>query len=57
MLEIPKIKHKTIAARSFKYAAPMTWNSLPDQIRTCTNLANFKSLLKTHMYRTGFQNK
>ena len=55
MLEIPKIKHKTFAARSFKYAAPMTWNSLPDQIRTCNNLANFKSLLKTHLYRQAFK--
>ena len=57
MLEIPKIKHKTFAARSLKYAAPMTWNSLPEQIRTCNNLANFKSLLKTHLYRQAFNNK
>ena len=55
MLEIPKIKHKTFAARSFKYAAPTTWNSLQDQIRTCNNLANFRSLLKTHLYRQAFK--
>ena len=55
MLEIPKIKHKTFAERSFKYAAPTTKNSLPDKIRTCTNLANFKSLLKTHLYRQAFK--
>ena len=37
-LEIPKVKHKTFAARSFKYTAPTTQNSFPKQIRTCNTL-------------------
>ena len=57
ILEIPKIKHKTFAARSFKYAAPTTWNSFPKQIRTCNNLTKFKSLLKTHLYKEEFNTK
>ena len=56
-LEIPKIEHKTFAVRSFKYAAPKTWNSLLKQIRTCNNLTKFKSLLKTYLYKEAFNIK
>ena len=57
ILEIPKIKHKTFAVRSFKYAVPKTLNSLSEQIRTCNNLTKFKSLLKTNLYRQAFSTK
>ena len=57
ILEVPKFKHKTSAARSFKYANPKTWNSFPKQIRTCDNLTRFKTLLKTHLYREAFNTR
>ena len=57
ILEIPKIKHKSFVARSFKYATPKTWNSFPKQMRTCNNFTNFKSLLGTHLYKEEFNTK
>ena len=47
ILEIPKIKHKTFAVRSFKYAAPKTWNSFPKQIGTCKPLSSLNHYLIT----------
>ena len=41
-----KNKTKTFAARSFRYAAPTTWNSFPKQIRTCNNSPSLKHYLK-----------
>ena len=36
--------------RSFRYAAPRLWNSLPIAIRKITTLDNFKSKLKYHLF-------
>uniref|UniRef100_A0A3P8UFN5 Signal transducing adaptor molecule (SH3 domain and ITAM motif) 1 n=1 Tax=Amphiprion percula TaxID=161767 RepID=A0A3P8UFN5_AMPPE len=40
--------------RAFAIAAPTLWNSLPHALRDCTNLTTFKSLLKTHLFRSAF---
>ena len=54
MINIPSVKYKTFAARSFGYAAPTLWNELPKNIRESKTLGNFKKGLKTHLYRKAF---
>ena len=56
-LKIPKVKHETFTARSFKHTAPTIWNSLPKVIRTCNTLTKFKSLLNIHLYKEAFDTK
>ena len=48
-LTVPFIKSKT-GRRSFSFAAPTLWNSLPPSLRCCSTLTSFRSLLKTHLY-------
>ena len=40
--------------RAFMIAGPKVWNSLPSNIRTITNLVDFKKKLKTFFYRKAF---
>ena len=49
LLTIPNIK-SAAARRSFSYAAPSVWNSLPLHIRTSSSLTSFRSLLKTFLF-------
>ena len=47
----------TLGGRTFSYAAPVEWNSLPSSIRHITSLATFKVFkehLKTYFYRKAF---
>ena len=39
-----------LSQRSFSYAAPQLWNSLPYSLRTCTSTEGFKKRLKTHLF-------
>ena len=50
LLKPPKINTKTYGERSFQFAAPKLWNSLPIHIRNAPSLDNFKSVLKTHLF-------
>ena len=54
LLNIPKVKQTTFAARSFRYIAPRLWNSLPTDIRCTTKLDKFKALLKTNLFQKAF---
>ena len=38
-------------SRAFGIRGPLLWNSLPLNIRSCTNFNAFKSKLKTHLFR------
>ena len=40
--------------RAFSVSAPRLWNSLPIQIRSCSSLASFKSMLKTHLMSIAY---
>jgi len=40
--------------RAFSISAPSLWDSLPKIIRDCTELSLFKSLIKTHLFKTAF---
>ena len=48
-LRVPFIKSK-LGERSFAFAAPTIWNSLPSHLRSCTSITTFHSLLKTHFF-------
>ena len=54
MLLHKPFKHLNFGQRSFHYAAPEVWNSLPFDLRACTNLNTFKKNLKTHFFRIAF---
>ena len=47
ILEVPRLKRKTFAARAFSVAGPSLWNSIPTSLRFTTNLLTFKKHLKT----------
>ena len=53
-LELPGKKDNTdkkrSGARSFKNAAPLLWNNLPEPLRKAPNLNIFKRKLKTHLF-------
>ena len=49
LLDPPKLKRKTFAARSFSSAGPNLWNGLPTELRLNTNFLTFKRQLKTHL--------
>ena len=44
---VPRVNQVKFGERSFKYEAPILWNSLPNEIRTVENFATFKELMKT----------
>ena len=45
ILQVPTVKTSLFGKRSFKYAAPVLWNSLPDYFRQCSNFNQFKGLI------------
>ena len=54
LLHIPKTNCKTLGDRSFAYAAPQLWNSLPLNVRNCDSISVFKKRLKTFLFRKAF---
>jgi len=53
-LLVPRIRLTTMGARSFSYAAPRLWNSLPLDIRNSECLLTFKKRLKTYLFIQAF---
>ena len=54
LLKIPKSRLKSYGDRAFSVAGPILWNDLPENLRLCTSLDNFKHLLKTHLFRQAY---
>ena len=54
LLSKPIMKLK-VGERSFRYAAPNVWNSLPFELRSCNSLTIFKRKLKTHFFKIAFE--
>ena len=50
LLCIPKLRTKTFGHRSFSFAAPTIWNSLPSELRHTDSIQKFKLALKTHLF-------
>ena len=53
-LDVPRTKKKTLGDRAFKVAALKLWNSLPKDVRSCSNVSIFKSKLKTQYFRIAY---
>ena len=49
LLTVPPLR-STAGRRSFQFAAPSVWNSLPLTLRTKTNLQAFRASLKAHLF-------
>ena len=54
-LDMPSIKKKTFAARSFGVAGPTVWNDLPPNIRTIHDFNVFKHSVKTHYFTNALK--
>ena len=55
LLNMPPLSRSALADRRFSHYAPTYWNTLPYNIRSCTNINSFKNQLKTY-YFTMFVN-
>ena len=53
-LTTPSSNTKTFGERSFSFAAPSIWNSLPLSIRSSDSDSSFRSSLKTHLFKLYF---
>ena len=53
-LYIPKARLVSYGDRTFSVAAPRLWNALSEDIRNTTTLKEFKSLLKSHLFKKVF---
>ena len=54
LLVIPLTRSKTFGNRSFAVVAPLLWNALPNNIRTCNDLLTFKKNLKMYLFNQAF---
>ncbi|HEY5140398.1 MAG TPA: hypothetical protein VIJ25_13945 [Methylococcales bacterium] len=52
-LDIPATR-LCFGERAFSVAGAKHWNSLPEDLRNCTDNSVFKRLLKTHLFKTAF---
>lgn len=56
LLSVPFTRSSYVKERSFAFAAPKLWNSLPLEIRNCNSMNSFKSNLKTFLFKEHFCN-
>lgn len=54
LLVEPQATHKSYGERAFSVVAPRLWNKLPHHLRACDSLNEFKTKLKTHLFRKAF---
>ena len=55
LLCMPKgITKKTLGDRAFAVAAPTLWNSLPEELRSKSDISHFKRHLKAHFFTKAF---
>jgi hypothetical protein len=47
IVDIPRMRTSTYGKNSFKYAAAVLWNDLPDDFRKNSNFNQFKNILKS----------
>ena len=45
LLQVPQVRTTRYGKNSFRYAAPVLWNSLPDELRVCINFNQFKKMI------------
>lgn len=54
LLNEPRFNVNSYGGRAFYASSPRLWNKLPTSIRACTDLLEFKSKLKTHMFKIAY---
>ena len=54
LLVVPKTRTKTYGDRSFVHCSLMLWNELPHDLKNCELFDQFKSMLKTHLFKIAF---
>ena len=57
LLDVPLSRLKSYGDCAFCVAGPRLWNGLPEEIRKSSSLENFKSSLKTYLFRVAFSVK
>ena len=45
------VSTKSYGYRAFQHAVPQLWNKLPENIKECTTVDSFKSMLKSHLFK------
>ena len=50
-LAVPRTRLKTYGDRAFSTAAPRLWNQLPPELRSVTSVDQFRSQLKTYLFK------
>ena len=53
-LAVPRTRLKTYGDRAFSAAAPRLWNQLPPELRGVTSVDQFRTQLKTHLFKLAF---
>ena len=53
-LAVPRTKLKTYGDRAFSTAAPRLWNQLPPELRSVTSVDQFRSQLKTYLFKLAY---
>ncbi len=53
-LRVPRMRLSRVGERSFTFAAPTVWNSLPPDLRSRSSLESFSSGLKTYLFKLAF---
>ncbi len=54
LLNVPRTKCVTFGDRAFSVYAPKLWNTVPYSIRSCHELDEFKSKVKTYLFQRYF---
>ena len=54
LLCVPVTRLKSYGDRSFYAYAPKVWNSLPQEVRECSDLDTFKCVLKTYLFKKSY---
>ena len=54
ILCLPSVRRHSLGQRSFSYAAPSVWNSLPCKVRSSNTPTAFKSPLKSHLFKLSY---
>ena len=55
LLVVPRVHTKKYAERTFSFAAPHFYNSLPAEIRMAKTIDTFKAHLKTYLFKMAYK--
>ena len=53
-LAVPRTRLKTYGDRAFSTAAPRLWNQLPPELRSVTSVDQFRTQLKTYLFKLAY---